>query len=191
MPRTKTIPDDRILAVARRVFLQQGVNASTRDIAKQVGISEAVIYQRFGTKDDLFFMAMLLPEAQLEAIFGIHPATGTVVENLKCISLQIVGYFREVMPVFLTLISHPSFDMKTFLERHRAPGMQISQKLTDYLISESQLDRVRNTDYAIVVKILLSHLHNIVLYETIGATEPNIDRTISDTIAMLWNGLAP
>ncbi|EKE96356.1 helix-turn-helix transcriptional regulator [Tolypothrix sp. LEGE 11397] len=34
------------------------MNASTRDIAKKAGISEAVIYQRFGTKEDLFFAAM-------------------------------------------------------------------------------------------------------------------------------------
>ncbi|WP_231510310.1 TetR/AcrR family transcriptional regulator [Fischerella sp. PCC 9605] len=191
MPRNKTITDDEILTVARTLFLKEGVNASTRDIAKQAGISEAVIYQRFGTKEDLFFTAMKLPQARLDAIFCIQIGKGNVVENLECVSLRIVDYFREVMPVFLTLISHPSFNMQTFLERHSAPAMQLSEKLRDYLIGESKLGRVSKGNVAIAIDVLLSHLHNIALYETIGAPKTNVDRAVADAISVLWEGLAP
>lgn len=102
------------------------MNASTRDIAKKAGISEAVIYQRFGTKEDLFFAAMKLPEAQLDLIFDIQPGLGDVVKNLEYVSRKIIEYFREVMPIFLTLISHPSFTMQTFLARHSVPAVQLS-----------------------------------------------------------------
>ena len=191
MPRHKTITDEKILTVARNLFLKKGVSVSTRDIAKQVGISEAVIYQRFGTKEEFFFTAMKLPEARLDAIFCIQTGAGNVVENLECMSLRIVDYFREVMPVFLTLISHPSFHMQTFLERHRIPGMQLSEKLTNYLTSESKLGRVRTINSAIAANVLLSHLHNIALYETIGAPETKVESAVADAIATLWEGLAP
>lgn len=192
MPRNKTISDDEILAVARTVFLKEGVNASTRDIAKQAGISEAVIYQRFGTKEDFFFTAMKLPQARLDAIFCIRTGEGSVVNNLECMSLRIVDYFRELMPVFLTLISHPSFNMQTFLKRHSVPAMQLSEKLTDYLISESKLGRVRKGNIVIIaVNVLLSHLHNIVLYETIGVPKTKVEYAVADAIAVLWEGLAP
>lgn len=191
MPRNKTITDEEILAVARALFLKEGVNTSTRDIAKQAGISEAVIYQRFGTKEDLFFTAMKLPEARLDAIFCIQAGEGNVVENLEYVSLRIVDYFREVMPVFLTLISHPSFNMQIFLERHRAPAVQLNEKLTDYLTGESKLGRVHKGNIAIAIDVLLSHLHNLALYETIGAPKTKVDRAVAEVVALLWKGLAP
>jgi AcrR family transcriptional regulator len=191
MPRNKTITDEEILAVARTLFLKKGVNASTRDIAKQAGISEAVIYQRFGTKEDFFFTAMKLPEARLDAIFCIQTGEGNVVENLECLSLRIVNYFREVMPVFLTLISHPSFSMQTFIKRHNIPAMQLSEKLTDYLTEESKLGRVHEGNIAIAIDVLLSYLHNIALYETIGAPKTKVDHAVADAISLLWDGLAP
>ncbi|MBE9116064.1 TetR/AcrR family transcriptional regulator [Lusitaniella coriacea LEGE 07157] len=191
MPRNKTISNEEILAVARKLFFQEGVNASTRKIAKQAGISEAVIYQRFGTKEDFFFSAMKLPEAQLDEIFRLKIGEGKVVENLERISLGIVNYFREVMPVFLTLISHPSFSMPTFLERHSIPATQLSEKLIDYLTGESKLGRVRGNNSAIAVDVLLSYLHNIALYETLDAPQAKIERSVADAIALLWDGLAP
>lgn len=192
MPRVKTITDEKILAVARSLFLKQGVSASTRVIAKKAGISEAVIYQRFGTKKDFFFAAMKLPEARLKTIFDTQPGSGQVVKNIEGISLQIIDYFREVMPVFLTLISHPSFNLQTFLKEHRVPAMQLEEKLTEYLMAESQLGRVRQDKIATAVNVLLSHLHNIALYETIGTPQSaNLNRTVADAIAVLWSGLAP
>ena len=143
MPRNKTITDEEILAVARSLFLQEGARASTKTLAKIVGISEAVIFQRFKTKEDLFFAAMVLPEAQLESIFSVQPGQNEVTVNLKLISLQIVEYFRKVMPIFLSLVSHPSFNMQTFLERHTMPGKQLGNKLTEYLIAEIELGRIQ------------------------------------------------
>ncbi|MGB5961393.1 MAG: TetR/AcrR family transcriptional regulator [Coleofasciculaceae cyanobacterium] len=191
MPRNKTITDEEILAVACTVFLYEGINASTRDIAKQAGISEAVIYQRFGTKEDFFFAAMKLPEARLEAIFSIKIGEENIVENLECLSLGIVNYFREVMPVFLILISHPSFSMQTFLKRHSVPAMLLSEKLKDYLTEESKLGRVKESNITSAIDVLLSYLHNIALYETIGAPKTKVDHAIADAISLLWDGLAP
>jgi AcrR family transcriptional regulator len=191
MPRNKTITDDEILAAARLLFLKEGAKASTRTLAKMAGISEAVIFQRFGTKENLFFAAMVPPEAQIEAIFSVQPGQNQVTENLKSVSFQIVVYFREVMPVFLSLISHPSFSMQTFLERHATPGMQLANKLTEYLKAEAVLGRICK-DNVEVAAILLSHLHNLALSEHIGSHKStDTERAISDAIEALWKGLAP
>lgn len=192
MPRNKTITDEEILVVARSLFLKEGVKASTRTLAKMVGISEAVIFQRFSTKEDLFFTAMVPPEAQLEAIFSIQPGEQQVIANLESVSLQIAFYFREVMPIFLSLVSHPSFDMQTFLQRHTMPGMQIVNRLIEYLNAESELGRINRDNVPTTASILFSHLHNLALSENIGAHQPiDTERAISDAIAALWKGLAP
>jgi AcrR family transcriptional regulator len=191
MPRNKTIADEEILNVARSHFIKQGVKASTKTIAKAVGISEAVIFQRFGTKEDLFFAAMVPPEAQLDAIFCVKPGEKQVSENLKLISLQIVDYFGEVMPIFLTLISHPSFDMQTFLQRHTMPAIQLGNKLTEYLNAEADLGRIRKDNVPTAANVLLSYLHNLALSENIGLHQLiDTEDAISETIEFLWQGLA-
>ena len=58
MTRPKTISDEELLAVARKLFRTHGHAVSTRQIAEGAGISEAILYQRFGNKEHLFFAAM-------------------------------------------------------------------------------------------------------------------------------------
>ncbi len=192
MPRNKTITDEEILTTARSLFLKEGAKASTRTLAKMVGISEAVIFQRFSTKEDLFFTAMVPPVAQLEAIFNIYPGQQEIVTNLVSFSLEIVIYFREVMPIFLSLVSHPSFDMQIFLQRHTMPRIQIVNRLTEYLNSEAELGRIQRENVEATAAMLLSHLHNLALSENIGDRQPiDTNRAITDAIEALWKGLAP
>jgi AcrR family transcriptional regulator len=192
MPRNKTITDEEILTMARSLFLKEGAKASTRTLAKMVGISESVIFQRFSTKEDLFFTAMVPPPAQLEAIFNIHPGEQEIVANLTSVSLQIVVYFREVMPIFLSLVSHPSFDMQIFLQRHTMPRIQIANRLVEYLNAEAELGRIQRGNVEATAAMLLSHLHNLALSENIGDRQLiDTERAIASAIAALWKGLAP
>lgn len=81
--------------------------------------------------------------------------------------------------------------MQTFFKKHNIPAKQFSKKLIDYLVKESKLNRVSQNNFVVTVDVLLSHLHNIALYEAIGAPKTNVDRNVADTISLLWNGLAP
>jgi hypothetical protein len=58
-------------------------------------------FQRFGTKEGLFFAVMVPPIAELDAIFNIQAGAKPVTNNLQAVSLRIVAYFREVMTIFL------------------------------------------------------------------------------------------
>jgi AcrR family transcriptional regulator len=58
MGRRKTLTDQDILRRARPVFLNRGLDASTRDVAAAVGLTWAAIALRFGSKRALFEQAM-------------------------------------------------------------------------------------------------------------------------------------
>ncbi len=58
MGRHKIIEDDELLAKARDIFVKEGINVSTRKIAEEIGISSSVLFQRFKSKEELFFAAM-------------------------------------------------------------------------------------------------------------------------------------
>jgi len=53
--KTKT-RKDRIMDAALRIFAEKGFqNATITEISKEAGVSEATIYEYFGTKEDLLF----------------------------------------------------------------------------------------------------------------------------------------
>lgn len=59
---------ESILVAGRAVFLEQGLNgARTRTIAEQAGITEAVLYRHFESKEEIFEAAVLEP---LRAMLG-------------------------------------------------------------------------------------------------------------------------
>ena len=52
-PKTRK---DRIMDAALRIFAEKGFqNATITEISKAAGVSEATIYEYFGTKEDLLF----------------------------------------------------------------------------------------------------------------------------------------
>lgn len=52
----------KIIADAREVFIEQGVNgARSRDIAQRAGITEAYLYRHFHSKDEIFMLAIDRP----------------------------------------------------------------------------------------------------------------------------------
>ena len=59
--RPRKISDEDILDVARECLLEQGVNVSTQVIAKRLGVSQATLFKRFGTKVKLLQMALWIP----------------------------------------------------------------------------------------------------------------------------------
>ena len=44
---------ERVLSTARQVFAEQGLNASTNEIARRAGVGVATLFRRFPTRDDL------------------------------------------------------------------------------------------------------------------------------------------
>jgi AcrR family transcriptional regulator len=83
MGRRKLIEDHDLLAVARDVFVKRGFAASTREIARRAGISEAIIYQRHATKVHLFFAAMVPPASNVEALLSAPPEQHGVEKRLE------------------------------------------------------------------------------------------------------------
>ena len=192
MPRPRTISDDDILAVARTFFLKDGIMASTRAIAAEAGISEAVLFQRFGTKERLFFAAMVPGAAKLDEVFDAEPGRGEVRANVERSLLKLIDYFREVMPVFLKLVSHPAFDLTEFMKGHEMPAMQIGGRLTDYLAGEAVLGRVRGDHVRATAALLVNAVHNYALMECLGAHPADrAPHAVAGAVAALWDGLKP
>jgi AcrR family transcriptional regulator len=65
---------DLILSAARTLFAERGYRASTRDIAALAGVSETLIFRRFGSKARLFETVLSEPLIQFYETFeSSHP----------------------------------------------------------------------------------------------------------------------
>jgi AcrR family transcriptional regulator len=58
MARPVTISDEQILDAARAVFTEKGPRATTAEIAERAGVSEGILFKRFGSKAGLHRVAM-------------------------------------------------------------------------------------------------------------------------------------
>ncbi|MBD2559890.1 MULTISPECIES: TetR/AcrR family transcriptional regulator [Nostoc] len=205
MARIPRITNQQILEAARQVFLQQGFGASTLEIAQQAGISEASIFKRFSTKEELFFAAMGIPEkplwvSELESLCG----KGNLKENLINICLQIMEFHREVLPLIMMLRSRgnalPQLGGKE-------PGpMRDVKVLTAFLEHEINQGRLRLCDPQTVAHILLGSLMNYVFLEQIssqiststtelplnsGDRATEVSLFVQSLVDIVWQGIAP
>jgi AcrR family transcriptional regulator len=193
MGRRKRVGDDALLAVAREVFVEKGIAASTRDIARRAGISEAVIYQRHPTKAHLFFAAMVPPALNVEALLSAPAHDRSVVEQLEGIALGMMTYFREVVPILLRLVTHPAFDVEQFAQQHPdSPFGRLHLGLMQYLESQRACGRIVAEHVGPAALTLFAALHSLAVLERLGVHGGTFeDAVIRAMVRSLWTGLAP
>ncbi|MBC7526971.1 MAG: helix-turn-helix transcriptional regulator [Chthonomonadaceae bacterium] len=99
---TVTIPDEQILEAVHIVFVRDGINATTRDIARQAGVGEGSLFRRFPTKEALFTAAILTPPPpawvrELETLVG----QGDLRANLIHVTRGIIQFAQEGLPLVM------------------------------------------------------------------------------------------
>jgi AcrR family transcriptional regulator len=194
MGRNKQVSDEAVLNTARDVFVEQGFGASTREVARRAGISEAVLYQRYKTKIDLFFAAMIPPPIDFAGEHADHRGQDIVAE-LGSLAIEIMRYFRAAMPVFLQLVTHPSFNLAELADRGtRMPLHRLGEAVSACLERRraegtitANADRVQAATLT-----LLSTLHSLALFERMGIHGGSFpDVAVKHIVSLIAAGLAP
>ena len=113
--RTSIQPGDMrhmSLEVASRGFLNEGIAASTKSIAREAGVSEEVIFQSFTTKEELFFAAIAPPAAGVNRILR-HSGTENY-QQIEKLTFAMLECSRIIPPILTPLTTHPSFRFEEF-----------------------------------------------------------------------------
>ncbi|HLK23013.1 MAG TPA: TetR/AcrR family transcriptional regulator [Bryobacteraceae bacterium] len=191
MGRVKTVSDAKLLEVARRAFVKEGFSASTKAIARRAGVSEGVLFQRFTTKQDLFFAAMIPPPADLNEIFH-HPAASGF-DLFAQVTLSMLEYFRTTLPVFIPLMSYPAFRFEEFAQRHPdSPMVTLRRRLVDFMSAQQQAGAIGPVNPGAAALVAWSIAHCIAFFEQLGAHGGRFDESIiRATLECAWNGLSP
>lgn len=171
--------------------MKDGVAASTRSIAADAGVSEGVLFQRFGTKEELFFRAMRMPSPQLEAALQAAEEAGSQHEGLHILAMAVLDYLREAMPIILMVFSHPARDLRlqqgsdqAHLFLGEATGLH--QAFRRVLGIEEPDSPLQPAMVGILASVLLARA----IHEQIGFVDQTETETwLSSTLAALEEGL--
>jgi len=192
MGRHKTISDDQVLGIARGLFRARGHGATTRQIADAAGISEAVLYQRFGRKDDLFFAAMRPKGPDVEALLGPREPLEDAPAYLRAVILRIGKHFAEAIPLALRVMTHPSFDSGSLARAQPNTAAVMREGLAERLTVLARRKQIATGSVAATARILVSLAHDWALAGALSpGGPPRRSAELTRMVDLLWEGLRP
>lgn len=191
MGRHKTISDDEVLRAARDVFRERGHTATTREISKAVGISEAVIYQRFNSKDELFFAAMCPNALDVAELLGPIDPPDDAREYLRIVVVRLGKHFADVIPLALHVMTHPSFSV-SMLPRVQAALSELKHGLTLRLVGLSRRGKIVTTSESTTAQLIVSLAHDWALGNATAQVASSKDiRLLEEMVDVVWEAIRP
>jgi AcrR family transcriptional regulator len=164
--RPPVISNERLLAVAREVFLEQGFRATASEVALRAGIAEGTIFHRFKSKDELFRAAMQFdPDRGIAFVESLPDGAGsgdvrtTLVEFAK----QFLELCRVAVPVMMMSWSNPECELRT--DEKGEHYRRVVGAIRTFFEKEAELGRLRAKDPELLARMLLASLHHYCMSE--------------------------
>lgn len=191
---------DMILDAAADVIRTIGLaRATTKEIARASGYSEATLYKHFQDKEDLFLAVLheRVPSfAPLHQALATPAGTGTVRDNLIRVVANAAVFYTDGFPMNGSIFAAPALlgAHRTALLKRGAGPQRTGEALIHYLTAERDLGRIRaDADLPAVAALLLgASLQYGFLTAFAGRTpEPDeVDALARGTVETLLIGIA-
>ncbi|MFD6135192.1 TetR/AcrR family transcriptional regulator [Isoptericola sp. NPDC060257] len=98
---------DRILDAAATVLRERGIaRATTKEIARAAGCSEALLYKHFADKQELFLGVLSERAPRLDAPADLV-GRATVVENVTTLVGQLLAFYARSFPMAASILGAP------------------------------------------------------------------------------------
>ncbi|MFI6471479.1 TetR/AcrR family transcriptional regulator [Streptomyces sp. NPDC050516] len=170
----------RIVDAAHELMLTIGLaRATTKEIAKAAGCSEAALYKHFASKEDLFVTVLKerLPKlGPLVEGLAAEPGERSVESNLTEIARQAALFYAESFPIAASLYADPQLKRRhdeALRELGSGPHMPI-EWVDGYLRAEREAGRIgQDADtYAAASLLLGACAQRAFAYDMTGSGEP-------------------
>jgi AcrR family transcriptional regulator len=198
MARPVSIKDETIIAAAREVFLERGIQATTAEVAERAGVSEGSVFKRFKSKFELFKAAMEdhLHEPTWVRGLASRVGKGDVRENMFSIGIDMIGFFRDLMPLMMMSWSNPSPNgLPHTMAGPNPPPVRALKQLIGFFEAEMRAGRLRRQDPEIVARAFAGSINNFVFFELVtrenGQLPLGAETFVRGLVGLLWAGLDP
>lgn len=139
---------ERILDAAAAVIKDRGLaSATTKEIAREVGLSEAMLYKHFASKHELFIhvlMERLPPLATVIKELPNRVGKGTVRANLEHVADAAIDFYTAGFPMTVSMFSEAPLlaSFKAWAAEHGSGPHVPVAALAGYLAAEQEIGRV-------------------------------------------------
>lgn len=168
--RPRSIDDEQLLAVAREVFLERGIRATTLEVAVRAGVSEGALFHRFKTKEGLFRAAMQLPADEVPQLL-LNAVERLQGRELREALLQLAEALLEIgkvaVPLMMMSWSNPS-TCAAVDDENSARYRLFLKRLAMFFEAQMQDGRLRNMDSEIIARAFLGSIHHYCMTRLLG-----------------------
>lgn len=163
--RPPSIDNDALLEVAREVFLERGIRATTLEVARRAGVSEGTVFHRFKSKEALFRAAMRFdPEdvpRMLRETLALASVEGRDIrEVLTHVATRMLEQGRVVLPLLMMAWSNPDFMSHAECAKNNSIYRRIMTVLASYFEAQMEAGRLRRVDAEVLTRVFLGTLHH-------------------------------
>jgi AcrR family transcriptional regulator len=167
--RPPVISTERLLEVAREVFLELGIRATTAEVASRARVAEGTIFHRFKSKEELFRAAMQFdPERGLAFVERLpeRAGQGDLRTNLIEFAEEFMLLVRVAMPVMMMSWSNPEGDLCGGRSAEKAERYRrVVRAISAFFEAEMAAGRLSRKNPEVLARMLLGSVHHYCMSE--------------------------
>ena len=195
MARPPHIQDADILRVTREIFLERGMRTTTASVAERAGISEGILFKRFGSKAGLLRAAAETAFVDVLRIPSTFPTRPMTRAGLASLAGQMLGILRQIIPMVHMCARLSTTDEPPPSLRGKDPvPLRIIEAFTELFQNQMKLGAIRRGDAAVVARMFIGSLWHFAFLDTVldpEASHMPQDEFIASMTKTLWAGLRP
>ncbi|MEV0969486.1 TetR/AcrR family transcriptional regulator [Microtetraspora glauca] len=188
---------DRIVGAAEHVIQELGlVRATTKEIARAAGCSEALLYKHFRTKEEIFLAVLLerMPALRPATLrLGARVGQGTIAGNLEELAGSAIEFFRRTISLAGGMLGDPSL-LNGFRQMLAASGGGPHVPVTllaSYIREEQRIGRVsQDADPDAAAALLFGACFHRAFLANLVELGPD-DVLVHELVRTLLTGLTP
>jgi len=192
--RPRSFTDAELLETARRCFLEHGPSVSTDLIAQELGVSQAALFKRFRTKQELMVRSLIPMNVPWVAEIEGGPDARPVLEQLHELANKIDGFLIQQMPCIAVLSASGTRPAKVLnWEKEGWPGMRPHRAMVGWfsqLVAEGRIVAPSPVALATAFSSSLQVPH--FMKHALGAAAPELgDDYRERVVEMFWRAIEP
>jgi AcrR family transcriptional regulator len=167
-----------LIDTAERLLSERQVTSITaRDLAREAGVSDGVLYNYFADKSELLLTALLRRFDQLLDDLEAHlpaPGSGSVETSVLACAEALLRFDVEGFPMLAKLLGDPPLLHRFLVETHRRPvhTKRVRTPIVDYFAGERRRGRIANVDPEAAADLLIGSIAQLALTTVTGGRPP-------------------